>query len=76
MMGHACISTSFAGVEELIVDEKNGLLVSVGDKGALCKAMCRLSESSELRERLGRAAAVTAQAWTTERVARLWERIL
>jgi glycosyltransferase involved in cell wall biosynthesis len=76
MMGHACISTSFAGAEELIEDERNGLLVPVGDKDALCKDMCRLSENPELRERLGKAAAVTAQAWTTECVVRLWERIL
>ncbi len=76
MMGHACISTSFAGAEELIEDGENGLLVPVGDEDALYKTMCRLSDNSELRERLGRAAAITAQAWTTERVARLWERIL
>ena len=76
MMGHACISTSCTGAEELIEDEKNGLLVPVGDVDALCKAMCRLSEKPELRERLGQAAAVTAQAWTTERVVRLWEKIL
>lgn len=76
MMGHACISTSFAGAEELIEEGKNGLLVPVDDEDALCKAMCRLSEKPELRERLSQAAAVTAQAWTTERVVRLWEKIL
>ena len=76
MMGHACISTSCAGAEELIEDGKNGLLVPVGDEDALYKAMCRLSENPELRERLGQAATVTAQEWTTDRVARLWERIL
>ena len=76
MMGHACISTSFAGAEELIEDGKNGLLVPVGDEEELCKAMLRLSESPELRERLGRAAAFTAQAWTMERVVWLWEKIL
>ena len=76
MMGHACISTSCAGAEELIEEGKNGLLVPVGDEDALCKAMCRLSKNPELREQLGQAAAVTAQAWKTERVARLWERIL
>ena len=76
MMGHACISTSFAGAEELIEDGKNGLLVPVGDEDALYKAMCRLSDNPELRKRLGKAAAVVAQTWKTERVARLWERIL
>lgn len=76
MMGHACISTSCTGADELIEDGKNGLLVPTGDAKALCKAMCRLSDNPVLRERLGRTASVTAQAWTTERVVRLWEEVL
>lgn len=76
MMGHACISTNCAGSDELIENEKNGLLVPIGDVNALSKAMCRLSDDSGLRERLGRAAAVAAQAWKTETVTRLWENIL
>ena len=76
MMGHACISTSCTGADELIEDGKNGILVPPGDAEALCKAMCRLSDDPALRERLGRTAVVTAQNWTTEHVGRLWERIL
>ena len=76
MMGHACISTACTGADELIVDGKTGLLVPVGDAAALSGAMCRLSDNPELRERLGKAAAIAAQEWATERVARLWERIL
>lgn len=75
-MGHACISTACTGADELIVDGKTGLLVPVGDAEALSGAMCRLSDNPELRERLGKAAAIAAQEWATERVARLWERIL
>ena len=76
MMGLACISTACNGSDVLIENEKNGLLVPVGDAEALSKAMCRLSDDPGLRERLGRAAAVTARDWTTERVVRLWETIL
>ena len=76
MMGHACISTNCAGSDELIEDGKNGLLVPVGDVQALCEAMCRLSDDPVLRERLGRAAAVAAQAWKPEVVMQAWERIL
>ena len=76
MMGHACISTSCNGSDVLIENGKNGLLVPVGDLEALCSAMCRLSDDSGLRERLGQAAVVTARDWTTERVVRLWEEIL
>ncbi len=76
MMGHACISTACNGPDVLIDNEKNGLLVPVGDAEALSNAMCRLSDDPGLRERLGKAAAVTAQEWKAERVVRLWERIL
>ncbi len=76
MMGHACISTACNGPDVLIDNEKNGLLVPVGDAEALSCAMCRLSDDPGLRERLGRAAAVTAQEWKAERIVRLWERIL
>ncbi len=76
MMGHACISTACNGPDVMIDNEINGLLVPIGDAEALSNAMCRLSDDPGLRERLGRAAAVTAQEWKAERVVRLWERIL
>ena len=76
MMGHACISTACNGPDVMIDNEINGLLVPIGDAEALSNAMCRLSDDPGLRERLGRAAAVTAQEWKAERVVRLWEKIL
>ncbi len=76
MMGHACISTNCAGSDELIENEENGLLVPVGDAKALCEAMCRLSDDPDLRAKLGRAAAHTAGNWSTERIVRLWEKLL
>jgi glycosyltransferase involved in cell wall biosynthesis len=76
MMGLACISTACNGSEVLIDHEQNGLLVPVGDAETLGKAMCRLSDEPRLRDRLGKAAALSAQEWKTERVVRLWERIL
>ncbi len=76
MMGHACISTACAGSNEIIEDEKNGLLVPVGDAEALSEAMCRLSDDPNLRKRLGHAAAITAGEWKVDKVARLWEELL
>ncbi len=76
MMGLACISTACNGSEVLIDHEQNGLLVPVGDAEALGKAMCRLSDDPGLRDRLRKAAVLSAQEWKTERVVRLWERIL
>ncbi len=76
MMGHACISTCCTGSDELIEDGKNGLLVPVGDVHAMCEAMCRLSDSVELRKKLGHAAACTAEAWNIDKITRLWEKVL
>lgn len=76
MMGLPCISTACNGSDVLIESGKNGLLVPVGDAEALCDAMCRLSNDPELRMHLGEAASVSAEAWRTENVIRLWERIL
>ncbi len=76
MMGHACISTACAGSNEIIDNEKNGLLVPVGDAKALSKAMCRLSDDPDLRKRLRHAASCTAEEWKVDRVVRLWEKLL
>lgn len=76
MMGHACISTACAGSNEIIENEKNGLLVPVGDVNALSEAMCRLSDDPALRKQLGHAASLSAEEWTVDKVVRLWEKII
>ena len=76
MMGHACISTDCAGSTEIIENEKNGLLVPVGDVHALSEAMCRLSDDPVLRKRLGHEAALTAEDWNVDRIVDLWENVL
>ena len=76
MMGHACISTACNGSDVLIENEKNGLLVPVGDAEAMGEAMCRLSDDPGLRKRLGHAASLTAEEWNVDRIVRLWEELL
>lgn len=76
MMGHACVSTACAGSNEIIDNEKNGLLVPVGDAKALSEAMCRLSDDPDLRKRLGYAALCTAEEWKAEKIVRMWEKLL
>ena len=76
MMGHACISTACAGSNEIIENEKNGLLVPVGDANALSEAMCRLSDDPALRKQLRHAASLSAGEWTADKVVRLWEKLL
>jgi glycosyltransferase involved in cell wall biosynthesis len=54
--GVPVITTPVAAITEVVVDERNGLLVPVGDISALVTALSRLIADSELRQRLGRAA--------------------
>lgn len=51
-----CVSTTVAGVPELIVDGENGLLVAPDDPAALTAALLHLIRNPELRLRLGLAA--------------------
>lgn len=50
--GRAVLSTRVGGVEEVIRDEENGLLISPGDREALSRAMLRLLQDPETRRRL------------------------
>jgi Glycosyl transferases group 1 len=54
--GIPVVTTPVAAITEVVEHERNGLLVPVGDIGALANALRRLVENRDLRERLGRAA--------------------
>lgn len=54
--GIAVVATPVGAVPEVIDHERNGLLVPVGDIGALAAALDRLIENGELRRSLGDAA--------------------
>jgi glycosyltransferase involved in cell wall biosynthesis len=54
--GVPVITTPVAAITEVLDHERNGLLVPVGDVGALTAALRRLIADGELRRRLGRAA--------------------
>jgi glycosyltransferase involved in cell wall biosynthesis len=47
------IATNVGGIPEIIVDEKNGLLVKKENASQLVQAMIRLMDNKELREKLG-----------------------
>ena len=53
--GCACVATRCQGNVELVVDEKNGLLVEPGNVEELAAALERLIQDPDLRARLGRA---------------------
>jgi glycosyltransferase involved in cell wall biosynthesis len=59
--GRPIVATDAGGTREIIPDETTGLLVPVGNAGALAGAIRRLMGDVGLRQRLGRAARVHAE---------------
>ena len=50
------ITTDCGGSPELVIADESGLIVPVGDAGAIAKAIYRLYQNPELRQRMGTAA--------------------
>jgi glycosyltransferase involved in cell wall biosynthesis len=59
-MEKAIVASRLGQIGEVLTDDETALLVEPGNARQLADAMLRLSESSELRERLGAAARQTA----------------
>jgi glycosyltransferase involved in cell wall biosynthesis len=51
--GLAIVVTPVGAVQEAITDGESGLLIPVGDSGALARAIRRLIDDPSLRRRLG-----------------------
>lgn len=66
--GVPVVSTAVGGVPEIVHDEVNGLLVPVGDAGAVAAAMLRIVQESGLRRRLAAAARDSVESLSVERV--------
>lgn len=75
MMGLPCISTNCSGIPEIIDNEKNGILVEKGDICGLARAMLRLSEDKNLREKIGKNAMRKAEEWQLEKIVKKWENL-
>lgn len=54
--GRPIVATAAGGTNEIVIDNKTGLLVPVNDQGALATAMCRVVDDPVLRLRIGHAA--------------------
>ncbi len=65
--GRPVIVTNSGGPREMITDGENGVVVEPGDARALARALRRLAESSELRDRMGAAARRSAERFSDER---------
>lgn len=72
MMGLPCISTNCAGSDEYIEDGVNGLLVPVGDKEKMARAMERLIEDDVLRTSIGKAGKKSVEQCDSQIVMKKW----
>jgi glycosyltransferase involved in cell wall biosynthesis len=60
--GLPVVTTRHAGIPEMVRDGEDGFVVAERDKAALVRALLRLIDSTELRQRMGQAAAQQARA--------------
>lgn len=58
--GLACIASRTGGIEDIIADGNNGILVDAGDKSAIADSAVKLLNDESLRDKLGKAARITA----------------
>ncbi|MGI4790761.1 MAG: glycosyltransferase family 4 protein [Janthinobacterium lividum] len=68
-LGKPVIAGSAAGPTEIITDGVNGLLTAYGDTEALAAAVTRYLDEPDFAARLGKAARIRAQEFSTERFA-------
>lgn len=71
--GKAVIAAAIGGIPEIIIDDRNGLLVPPGDADALANALRKLIQNKELRERLGRAGQADAERYNLDDTIRQFE---
>ena len=61
--GRAVVGARDGGIEDLVVDGENGLLVPTNDAGAVAAALVNVLSNAELAERLGFAARLGSEQW-------------
>ena len=61
------------GVHEIITDGEDGLLATLGNTGELARRLDTLMSDKALRDRMGEAARVSVQRYTTDEIVRKWE---
>ncbi|HSX21349.1 MAG TPA: glycosyltransferase family 4 protein [Gaiellaceae bacterium] len=75
-VGTPVIATRVGGVEEVVHDEENGLLVAAGDVDALAGAIRRYFDDDALRERLHAAASASVREYDRETIFGRLEHVL
>jgi glycosyltransferase involved in cell wall biosynthesis len=65
LRGRAVVGTRAGGIPDIVHDGENGLLVPLGDTGALAAAIESVLDDLELARRLGEGARESAAAWVS-----------
>lgn len=76
MMGIACVSTDCAGSDEVIENYENGVLVPVGDEEKITKAILKLIEDKEMRNKISANSAKSVERFKTENIINLWVKVI
>jgi glycosyltransferase involved in cell wall biosynthesis len=74
--GMPVITTETCGMQDIVEDGYNGLMIPTADAGAIEDAVLRLVASPKLRQTLGKAAQQTMTRYTWERSAVKFEKLL
>lgn len=74
-LGKPVIATAVGGIPEVVKDGVNGILVPPKSTEHIAKALERLLSDSELRRKLGEAAAESVKDYTWSKIAEKYERI-
>ena len=74
--GCAVVASRLSGIDEAVVDEVSGLLVTPGSSGELAAALRRVLGDRDLRERLGTAAAARAEDYSITSLGRRYVELL
>ncbi len=75
-VGMPCISTKCAGADEIITDGLNGILVDVGSKAQLVKAMEYMSSFPNEQKRIGTEALKYRKVCASDTVIEEWLRVI
>lgn len=76
MMGLPCITTNFPGVDELITNGENGLMIPLDDHAALAQQIERLLGDPQFAKILGSNAKEYAQQFKAEIVLQQWHEVI
>lgn len=77
-IGLPCVVEHFSGgaAEELIENDKNGILLPKHNKEELVNALCRVCENKGLKRRLGNNAYKINEQLSLEKISRMWENVI